>query len=187
MGVLEAETRRGAVGHHPAASLALVERSPDRATKASGPRKLSARRLAGRERSAGLIAESFLAYGSANVARALGLTRQSVHLWGTGRDRGVSLSDLLAGPRPWAGMVLRRALACVDGSLPCCSLTPQSLVARIVAGAAQIAVIIEQKDLDGCTPEQLDEMDRVASQEADRLEQLRRQIAAARNKKGRPS
>jgi hypothetical protein len=163
-------------GHLPPPLPALAKCAPDAPIRASGRERL-------RSLAADLVVASFDVVSASAVARTLGLSRQTVHQWGDPARAGASLAHLLGGPRAWSGFLLRRALVVVDGPTPRWSATPQALVARVIAGAAQVAAIIGQRNFDQCTPEELERMRRDVAEKRGDLAELERQIVEAQEKK----
>ena len=143
------------------------------------------RRLAlGRELSALLVHQSLQVYPGADLARMLGLrSRQGVHHWTDPTRPGPALSYILAAPRAWAGAVLLGAAARLDALTPSTAQSPQQLVARVVAGAAQVATILDRRDLERCTVDELEKLAATVAAEQGRLAQIQQQIAAARERK----
>jgi len=147
--------------------------------------RVNRRIVLGRELSAALVRQACQVYPGADLARVLGLrSRQGVHHWTDPTRPGPALSYVLAAPRAWSGAILLGALARLDVLTPSTAQSPQQLIARVVAGAAQAATVLDRRDLDRCTSEELDELAATVAAEQGRLAQIQQQIAAARERKG---
>lgn len=136
-----------------------------------------------RETSARLVTAAFAIVAPPQVAESLDLERRSPHHWTDPTRPGPTLSAILQAPPPWSGYLLSRALVVVEGPTRRWTASPQALVARIVAGAAQVASILEKRDLDACTPEQLEEMRSTLTEKGNELKELTRQIDEALERK----
>lgn len=155
---------------------ALAKCTPDAVPPASGRERI-------RSLAASLVAAGFDVIPAAVVARTLGLQRQTVHLWQDASRPGVGLAHLLGGPRPWSRLILSRALVLVDGPTARWSASPQALVARVIAGCAQVMSVIGQRDLDSCSLEELEQMRRAVAEKRSELSELERQLLEAQERK----
>lgn len=159
---------------------------PTLATCAGDSRALHVNRrlIVGRELSALIVRQSLQVCSGADLARALGLrSRQGVQHWTDPTRPGPALSYLMAAPRAWASAVLLGAAARLDALAPPTVQSPQQLVARVVAGAAQVATVLDRRDLDRCTLDELGELAATVAAEQERLAQIQQQIAAAKERK----
>lgn len=173
----------GAGGHALSASPALESVAGDAqvvrvSSSVRGPER---RLLLARELSAQLVAQSLHAAAGADVSRSLGFrSRQGVQHWTDPTRPGPAFSYVLAGPRTWTSCMLLGALARLDVLTPRSPYSPQQLVALVVSAAMQVATILDRRDLDKCSVDELEEMERAVGDQQERLAELRDRLAAAK-------
>lgn len=175
--------------HNSPAALSLhhLPPSPGLARCAADDGRTLVRRVQlGRDLAAALVRQGLSVSDMHEVRTALGYkSRQGLHALGDPTRPGIALSALLVAPRPFASVVLLGALGHL-GLLapPRPGLSPQRLVANVIAAANQVTTILDQRDLTGCTADELAEMAQAVAEQQQQLDELARRIKVARAVKG---